>query len=182
MNKLTRILVMGAMAACFCVPAWGSAEAASVALLPLINNVQDDELSGQVYYKEAINKLNGMKGFFVVENDALNTAIDSNKTAGQVPDLAALKAIAEQGDVDIVFAMQLDQLDKKERMGTKEHIATITVKGKAVAYNRLNGAVYERQINGKKQMDVALTSRWDRVHEEFGRIVRVEVERAMNAK
>ena len=70
MKKVLRYLLMTVMAICFSIPCFGAAEAASVALLPLINNVEGgDELANQVFYKNALSVLNSKKGFVVVEND-----------------------------------------------------------------------------------------------------------------
>lgn len=77
MKKVLRYLLMTVMAICFSIPCFGAAEAASVALLPLINNVEGgDELANQVFYKNALAVLNSKKGFVVVENDKLTAVID----------------------------------------------------------------------------------------------------------
>ncbi len=182
MNKFARYMMMTVLAACFCVPAFGQVEAASVAIMPLINRVEGDELASQVYYKQAIAKLNSQKGFYMEDNDKLTAAIEANTAESVLPTEAQLAAIAKEGDVDIVFAMELNELSKKELPLTKERIAVLKTKGNVVAYNRLNGAFYKHAINGEKRMNVALMSRFDRLHEEFGRIVRLEVERALKAK
>ena len=56
------------------------------------------------------------------------------------------------------------------------------MEGKAFAYNRLNGIYYVHNLKGGKEIDEALTSRWDWAHEEFGRAVRQEISRALRAK
>ena len=112
MKKVLRYLLMTVMALCLSVPCFGTAaEAASVALLPLINNVEGDQLSNQIYYKSAIAAINAQKGFMIVENDKLTAAIDAAKIGKEVPTSAALAKIAKDGDVDIVIAMQLDKLE-----------------------------------------------------------------------
>ena len=63
-----------------------------------------------------------------------------------------------------------------------EKQAELDMEGKAVAYNRLNGAFYKHEFASDKQIDETLTSRWDWVHEEFGRQVRIEIKRALKAK
>lgn len=182
MRKVLRCLLLTLMTLCFSLPALGAAEAATVALLPLINNVAGDELAGQIYYKEAINALKSKKGFVLVENDALTAAIEAANVGTTVPTQAALAKIARDGDVDIVFALQLDELSKRERQLPGERIAKLNLQGKAVAYNRLNGAFYEHKLKSDKEIDVSLTARWDWKHEEFGRAVRQEIDRALRAK
>lgn len=182
MKKLLRTLVMTITTICFCIPVFGAAEAATVAILPLINNVQGDELAGQLYYKEAINTLKGKKGFVMVENDQITAAAADVHAGMGLPTAEALKHIAEAGDTDIVFAMELNELRKKERMIPGERVAQLVMEGKAVAYNRLNGAFYSHNIRGGQEVDVALTARFDWTHEQFGRAVRQEIDRALRAK
>ena len=76
MKKIYRYLLMAVLAICLSIPAF-AAEAASIALLPLINNNQGDEIANQVYFKSAINAINAQKGFMLVENDKLPAAIDA---------------------------------------------------------------------------------------------------------
>ena len=110
MKRIYRYLLMAVLAICLSIPAF-AAEAASIALLPLINNNQGDEIANQFYFKSAINSINSQKGFMLVENDKLTAAIDAAKIAGKVPSKAALEKIAKDGNVDIVIAMELDKLD-----------------------------------------------------------------------
>ena len=85
MKKVLRYLLMTVMAICFSIPCFGAAEAASVALLPLINNVEGgDELANQVFYKNALAVLNSKKGFVVVENDKLTAVINDAKIGNKV--------------------------------------------------------------------------------------------------
>jgi autonomous glycyl radical cofactor GrcA len=183
MKKILRYLLMTVMAICFSIPCFGAAEAASVALLPLINNVQGgDELANQVFYKNAMAVLNSKKGFVMVENDKLTAAIDAAKVGAKVPSEAAMAKIAKDGDVDIVIAIELDKLDDKVIDSSEERKLQLDLQGYAVAYNRLTGKAYQHRIYSDKTIPEALSSRWDWTHEEFGRTVRVEIDRALRAK
>ena len=84
MKKVLRYLLMTVMALCISLPCL-SAEAASVALLPLINNVEGDQVANQVFYKNAIAALNRSKGFVMVENDKLTAAIEAANVGNEVP-------------------------------------------------------------------------------------------------
>lgn len=182
MKKILRYLVMTVMAVCFAIPGINAAEAASVALLPLINNVQGDELANQVFYKQAIAVMNKKKGFVMVENEALNKVIEANTVAGEVPSEAALKAIAEKGNVDIVIAMQLDVLDDEVIYSSQENKLQLDLQGYAVAYNKITGDFYKHRIYNDKTVPEAVTARWDWTHEEFGRSVRIEMDRILSGK
>ena len=182
MKIVLRYLVMTVLAICFAIPGLNAAEAATVALLPLVNNVGGDELANQVYYKQAINAIKAQPGFVLVENDQLTQAFENAKINTAGIDQKSLEKIAKEGDVDVVFAMQLDKLARKPLNRTGERVLKLELEGKAFVYNRLNGVYYVHNLKGGKEIDEALTSRWDWAHEEFGRAVRQEISRALRAK
>lgn len=181
MQKIYRYLLMTVLALCLSIPAFG-AEAATIALIPLINNVQGDELANQVFYKSAINTINAQTGFTIVENDRLTAVIEANSNGKNVPTEAALKKIAKDGKVDIVIAVQLDELHDDPVFSTGERTVKITMEGKAVAYNSLTGEYYAHRIYSDKEIEEALTARWDWTHEEWGRNVRAEINRILKVK
>lgn len=182
MKKVLRYLVMTVMAICFAIPGINAAEAATVALLPLTNNVQGDELANQVFYKQAMAVLNSKRGFVMVENDKLTAVIEKETIAGSLPSESALQAITKNGDVDIVIAMQLDTLEDNVIMSSEENKLQLDLQGYAVAYNRLTGNFYKHRIYSDKTVPEAVTARWDWVHEEWGRSVRLEMDRILSGK
>ena len=76
MQKMYRYFLMTVLAVLLSIPAFG-AEAASIALIPLINNIQGDEIANQVFYKSAISAINAQKSFMLIENDKLTAAVDA---------------------------------------------------------------------------------------------------------
>ena len=131
MKKVLRYLVMTVLAICFAIPGLNAAEAATVALLPLVNNVEGDELANQVYYKQAINAIKAQPGFVLVENDQLTQAFENAKINTAGIDQKSLEKIAKEGDVDVVFAMQLDKLGRKPVNRTGERVLKLEMEGKA---------------------------------------------------
>lgn len=182
MKKLLRSLLMAVMALCFSLPCFGSVEAASVALLPLINNVQGDEVANKVFYKEAIATMNAQKGFFMVENAKLTAAIEAANVGSKVPSEATVAKIAKDGDVDIVVAMQVDKIEDETLFSRSEDQIKVTIKGKAIAYNRLTGEYRVRKIDEETLTPAVFSSRWDLPHEEWGKVVRNEIKKALAAK
>ena len=139
MKKVLRYLLMTVMVLFVSLPCL-SVEAASVALLPLINNVEGgDSVANQVFYKEALATMKLQKGFVLMENDKINAAIEAANIGNEVPDKATLAKIAKDGNVDIVFALQIDDLKDKPVFPSAERMLELDMEGKAVAYNRLNG-------------------------------------------
>ena len=181
MKKVLRCLVMTVMVLCISMPCL-SAEAASVALLPLINNVEGNTMANQVYYKEALNALKMKKGFVVVENDKLNAAIEAARIGDDVPDKFTLARIAKDGGVDIVLCMELDDLETKPVRREGERDVQLDMEGEFVAYNSITGDFYKHEFSSDRIVDATLTSRWDWKHQEFGRQVRREIDRALRVK
>lgn len=181
MKKIYRFLLMAVLTLCLSVTAL-AAEAASIALVPLINNVQGDEVANQIFYKSAIGAINAQNGFTLVDNDTVTAVIEANKNGKKVPSEAALQKIAKDANVDLVIAMQLDVLEDKPVFPANERILKLNMKGKAVAYNVLTGKYYEHKIHSDKEIDEALTARWDWVHEEWGYAVRREMNRILQVK
>ena len=181
MKKLYRYLLMTVLALCLSLPSL-AAEAASIALLPLINNVQGDEIANQIFYKSAIGTINAQKGYTIVDNDNVTAVIEANKNGNKVPNEAQLKKIAKDAKVDIVIAVQLDELHDDPVFPSAERYVKLTMRGKAVSYNALADKYYKHQIYSDKEIDETLTSRWDWVHEEWGYAVRREMNRILQVK
>lgn len=182
MKKLMRLLATVFMALGFCFFGFVSAEAANVALLPLINNVAGDELSGQIYFKEALGTLNGQSGFMLVDNDQLTAVVEAEKIGKKVPDQATLARIADKGKVDIVISMQLDKLEDTALRSSEGDRLQLNLQGYAVAYNKLTGKFYKHRIYSDKIIPEAFSSRWDWTHEEWGFAVKAEVKRILEVK
>ena len=181
MKKIYRYLLMTILALCLSVPSL-AAEAASIALLPLINNVQGDEIANQIYYKSAISAINSQKGFMLVENDKLTAAIDKAKIGDKVPSQEVLAKIAKEGNVDIVVALQLDSLADSIAYDGNQDTLKLDLKGYAVAYNKLTGKFYQHRIYDDKEIPSALAARTDWTHEEWGRNVKREINRILDVK
>ena len=181
MKKIYRYLLLTVLALCLSIPALG-AEAASVALLPLICNVEGDTIDSQVYFKNALNSINAQKGFVLVDNDQLNAAIEAVKLGREVPDQATMAKIAKDGNVDLVIAMQLDVLKDEAISAANDDRLKLDLQGYAVSYNKLTGEFNKHRIFDDKEIPAALASRWDWTHDEWGRNVKREVNRILKVK
>ena len=181
MKKIYRYLLLTVLALCLSIPALG-AEAASVALLPLICNVEGDTVASQVYFKNALNSINAQKGFVLVDNDQLTAAIGSAQLGREVPDQATLAKIAKAGNVDLVIAMQLDVLKDEAIYDANDDRLKLDLQGYAVSYNKLTGEYDKHRIFDDKEIPAALASRWDWTHDEWGRNVKREVNRILKVK
>lgn len=181
MKKIYRYLLLTLLALCLSIHALG-AEAASVALLPLICNVEGDTVASQVYFKNALNSINAQKGFVLVDNDQLTAAIEAAKLGREVPDQATLAKIAKDGKVDLVIAMQLDVLNDEAIYDGYDDRLKLDLQGYAVSYNKLTGEYDKHRIFDNKEIPAALASRWDWTHDEWGRNVKREINRILKVK
>ena len=181
MKKIYHYLLLTVLALCLSITALG-AEAASVALLPLINNVAGDTIASQVYFKSALSSINAQQGFVLVDNDQLTAAIESAQLGREVPDQATLAQIAKAGKVDLVIAMQLDVLKDEAIYDTNDDRLKLDLQGYAVSYNKQTGEFDKHRIFDDKEIPAALASRWDWTHDEWGRNVKREVNRILKVK
>ena len=181
MKKIYHYLLLTVLALCLSIPALG-AEAASVALLPLINNVAGDTIASQVYFKSALSSINAQQGFVLVDNDQLTAAIESAQLGREVPDQATLAKIAKAGNVDLVIAMQLDVLKDEAIYDTNDDRLKLDLQGYAVSYNKQTGEFDKHRIFDDKEIPAALASRWAWTHDEWGRNVKREVNRILKVK
>ena len=183
MKKVLRYLLMTVVTLCFSLPCFSGVEAAGVAIIPLINNVEGgDNLANQVFYKEAINTLKYQEGFFMVENDKLTVAIEAAMIGDDVPNKVTLAKIAKDSSVDIVFCMELDNLEYRNVKRVGELVYKLDMEGEAVAYNALTGTFYKHKFSSDKEVDSALTARGSLLYDEFGRQVRKELKKALDLK
>lgn len=181
MKKIYRYLLMTVLALCLSIPAFG-AEAATIALLPLINNVQGDQIAGQQFYSGAISAINAQTGYMLVENDKVTAAIDNAKVGQTVPSKNELMKISKDGNVDIVIAVQLDKLDYETIYSSEENQLKLQLEGNAVAYNRITGEYYQHKLYDDTTVPEAITARWDWTHEQWGRAVKREINRILKVK
>lgn len=181
MKKMLRYLLMTVMALCFSLPCL-SAEAATVALLPLINNARNYEEANQIFYKEAIAAMNSQKGFMMVENDKLAAAIDAANVGNKVPGENVLVKVAKDGDVDIAIAIQLDKIEEETLFSSEENKIKISILGRTTSYNALTGEFRNRKINHEVLIPEVFSSRWNVSNEEWGKVVRTEIKKALAAK
>ena len=181
MKKIYRYLLLTLLALCLSIPALG-AEAASVALLPLINNVAGDTIASQVYFKSALSSINAQQGFVLVDNDQLTAAVEAAQLGREVPDQATLAKIAKDGKVDLVIAMQLDVLKDEAIYDANDDRLKLDLQGYAVSYNKQTGEFDKHRIFDDKEIPAALASRWDWTHDEWGRNVKREVNRILKVK
>lgn len=181
MKNLMRYVMIALMAIGFALPSAGAVNAMEkVAVLPLINNVEGDDMVGQIYIKEAIDLFN-YPDYEFLENDALDAAVKAEKLTTEAPSEAALQRIAKASGADLVVSVVLNDLDDKAVWPSAERILEMDMRGTVVAYNAVTGKYYKRNFYDDQRIDETLTSRWDWKHDEFQKMMRRELKKVTKA-
>lgn len=181
--KLSKYLAVAAVAAGLALPTFNAAEAANVALLPLINNVVEREDLGSIYYDRAVEATKAAVDFEIVESSTLDKAIEANVKVNALPDKAACEAIANAGNVDVIFIMQADKLGHSSRgLSSKADMTNLFFQGKLIAYNALTGQFTSKNIRESRMWNTAAMARYDIIGGFFGDSVTREMKRVLGVK
>lgn len=163
-------------------------EAATVAVIPLINKVEfntaeEEKVPNMIYMDQALKVLKNKQGYMLVENDRLRHAIKDNIDPYKLPTKQQMKAVSKKGNVDIVFAMELINYDYKNILGGLDaSTIKMNVKANLASYNRLTGEYYIKKCVDDTEMDETFTSRWDVTQEAWTRMVNQEFDRITRFK
>lgn len=153
-------------------------DAASVTILPLINNSLYEN-ANVIFQQNAIVAMERTGDFHLVENDSIIAVIDKECEDGILPTQKQMQNIVAQSGVDVVIAMQLDKLDKKTTRGKYQDFMELVVSGKLVCYNALTGKFYEKSLYSGRKVNPSEYSRSNFKDLEFARITRNTVGKAL---
>jgi len=162
-------------------------EAATVAVIPLINKVEfntveEERVPNTIFIREAVEILKKKPGYMLCENARLRHAIEENVDPYKLPTREQLSAICKKGNVDIVFAMELTDYDYDIINSTDTRVMKMRVKANMVTYNRLTGQYVKKPCVDDKEIDETFSSRWDMVQECWMRLVRQEFDRVTKVR
>lgn len=180
MKKLHYIAAV-AMAGFLALPILNTAEAASVAILPLVNNVIDREGLESIYYDRAIEAVKLDPSYEIAESPELDAAINKSTTQQVLLDRKACEDIANAAKIDIVIAMQVDTMTVEE-LFDKEDSVILGLKGRFVSYNALNGKFIDKKIVEENKVEGSTLARYDRSGEQFANSVTREIKRVLGIK
>lgn len=184
MKNLKYILSVFVLLLCV---AFTRAEAATVAVVPLINKVEfataeEEKVPNMVYMNQAMNILKNKQGFMLVENERVRYAIKTNVEPYKMPTREQLVEVCKKGNVDIVFAMELVNYDYTVKEQTTTRMAILNVRANLVSYNRLTNEYTIKKCVNDEELDETFTSRWDIVQEAWSKMVRQEFDRITRVK
>lgn len=169
MKNILRYLLLTLLVIGFTVPVLGKAEAAKIAILPLANNVQDDELSGQVFFNECMDYFK-FPEFDMVDDVELDKVLKEENYAAvgkNGPDEAMLKRIMAKTGADMALMMTLDELSLEPMMGMREDYYKFKIKSRIMYVNGLTGKVTKDRVNDEDMIEYPRIVRSDYAHDEF---------------
>lgn len=169
MKNILRYLLLALVVIGFTVPVFGKAEAAKIAILPLANNVADDELSGQVFFNECMDYFK-FPEFDMVDDAVLDKALKEENYAvvgKNGPDEAMLKRIMAKTGADMALMMSLDELSPEPQMGMIEDYYKFKIKARIMYVNGITGKVTKDRINDEELVEYPVIARTDYEHNEF---------------
>lgn len=169
MKNILRYLLLTLLVIGFTVPVLGRAEAAKIAILPLANNAQDDELSGQVFFNECMDYFK-FPEFDMVDDAELDKVLKEENYAAvgkNGPDEAMLKRIMAKTGADMALMMTLDELSLEPMMGMREDYYKFKIKSRTMFVNGLTGKVTKDRVNDEDMVEYPAIVRSDYAHDEF---------------
>lgn len=160
----------------------GSAEAARVAIAPIQINESKVERASDFsnYYWDIM-----VEKFQYPEYEL----VDDEKVGDMIPDeglksfdQAALAAICDKTDADLVVAMRLDDVHDKVDRSNREPKTKCSMKGEFAGYNRMTGRYYYKKMNYSGKIETALTYRNDWQQDAFVSNLRRYIHRMLQDK
>lgn len=182
MNGL-KFLAMCALSAGMAFSGINSAEAAKVALLPLVNNVVDREDLNQIYYDRAVSATKQAEDSELVENTEVDAVGDKFVKLGQLPDQEALAELAQKSGSDLVVMMQVDEMSyHKKSTNPNSDGLVLNLKGRLVAFDNIQGKFINKRIDDEDECKESLTARYDVLGDQFAKSVTREMKRLLGVK
>lgn len=180
MKHLWKFLVMLAVAIGMLLPL-NVSEAAYVAIIPLANKTDNHPDLGQLYFLKGLDAVKSQGAYELLDGERLEKAVEKHMVEGEMPTEEQLKKIAADCGADLVFTMELTRL--QERMvNSREGFLELNMEGKSAYYNVEKGIYKVHNYSNIIRDLTESNTRWNWSEQEFGRVVKRELNRAMGKK
>lgn len=181
MNKILKYALAAVMAVCFAVPVATKAEAATVAVVPLIvnENVEDEQGMKAILFSDAVAKTFPYPEYEMVsDTDLVRQAALAQQD--KLFTKEGLIAVANASKADIVVAMSIEKFVWTENRYLNSPVTTCDFRGKFVTYNKLTDKFKsDNWIDDAERETESISPREDWPHKEFGRFCRRELQKAV---
>lgn len=158
-------------------------DAASIALLPLVNNVTEREDLSAIYFDRAVEVVKIGNNNEILENKELEEASKKYIKEGQLIGREEAIKIAEESGADVVFMMQVDSLDIDETVSySDQNVVILKLRGNVVSYNATTGKFAKVKLMEDNKVQGSLMARYDVSGNQFGNVVTSQIKRALGIK
>ena len=169
MQKILRFLMLALFVVGFTLPAFGKAEAAKVAVLPLVTSEPDD--AARRAWIEACTDQFKFPEYVLVDDTVMDTAAKEANYAAAAkkgPNEAIIREIMAKTGADIGIMMVVDQLTEEPiRPNSREDYFGLTIKTRIMLVNNITGMVKKHRVNDYNEVEYALMVREDYLHKQF---------------
>lgn len=180
MKTMWKLLIMLAVTLGMLLPV-NASEAAYVALVPLVNKTANHPDLGQLYFMRGLDAVKSQDAYALLDGERLEKAIEKHAVAGEMPTEEQLKKIAAECGADLVFAMEISKLDER-MVNSREIFLELDMEGKSAYYNVEKASYKVHNYSTVLKDSTEANTRWSWSEEEFGRMVKREVNRAIGKK
>lgn len=184
MTKLCRYLMLALLVIGFALPTLGKAEAAKVAVLPLVTQEPDD--AARRAWTEACTQQFKFPEFTMIDDTIMDTvAKEANyaAVAKNGPDEALIRKIMAKTGADIGVMMVVDELSMNPvRPDAYEDMYAINQKTRITLVNNITGAVNKHRVNDSEEVEYAIIVRSDYLHDQFRNTCIREIKRVTKVK
>lgn len=187
MHKLLRLLVLTFAIIGFTLPAFGTAEAAKIAVLPIVTNedAENNAVSRRVWNEVCMSQFK-FPEFDMVDDTDLTLVLDKvnyNTVAKDGVNEALMRKIMAETKADMAIMMVMSELSLEPVIPyTKEDLYRLTQKGGIMLVNNISKQVKTDRINDTDDYDYAVTIRGDFVHDQFRNTVIRELKKVTKVK
>ena len=174
MKKFFRCLAVAVLGMAFALPAAHSAEAAKMAVVPLVMSTEVEDPQGlkPIVYSEAVNKIFKYPQYDRADSDAVKKAALAQQD--KLFTKEGLSAVCDATGSEIALAMSIDKFDWKEEAQTSNSPTTVCdFRGKFAVYNKITGKFkIDHWVDNATFETGALSPRYDWAHNELARYFR----------
>lgn len=169
MQKIVRFLMLALLVVGFTLPAFGKAEAAKIAVLPLVTQEQDD--AARRSWIEACNAQFKFPEYNMVDDTLMEQAIKEVNyatVAKSGPSESLIREVMKKTGAEIGVMMVVDELSMVPiRPNSREEFFELTQKTRIMLVNSITGTVKSHRVNDSEEVEYAIIVREDYLHKQF---------------
>ena len=187
MQKILRYLLLALGVVGCALPTFNKAEAARVAVLPVITNEDAESYAvSRRVWNEQCTAIFKFPEFDIVDDSDMTVVLNKvnyNAVAKNGVDEALIRQVMTETKADMGIMLVMDELKlEPEFPPTKGNYYRLTQNGNLMLVDNVSGTVKKERISDWDDYDYSLTVRGDFVHDQFRNTVIRSLKKVMKAK